>query len=498
MLVLIKGAGDLATGTAVRLYRAGIKVVMTEVAQPTAVRRTVAFSQCMYDGAAQVEGISARRAEDAGAARRALERGEVPVLCDPEAAILRELSFDGVVDAILAKRNLGTAITDAPVVLALGPGFTAGVDCHGVVETMRGHNLGRLLTQGSAAPNTGVPGDVGGYTTQRIIRAPADGAFEPLAAIGLRPAHRRGAGDAPRRAGRHGGHEGGGHRPPVPGGALLHRLRQGPCHRRRRAGGAFILWKEGGSMERLILCGGGHVSLEVAHIARRLEFELVVIDDRPEFASRERFSMAGQVVCAPFLEALDALGSRESDYYVILTRGHAHDRDCLEHVLRGKYAYAGMIGSRTKVAAVKAALEAAGIAREILDGVHSPIGLSIGAQTPAEIAVSIAAELVQERARRGPAAAPPAAGEPGVLCTITAKRGSAPRNVGTWMLVRPDGSVLGTIGGGAVEHLAVQEAKALWAHGGGPVRRHYDLTPGAAELGMVCGGDIDVEFEVRK
>ena len=156
MLVLIKGAGDLATGAAVRLYRAGIPVVMTEVAQPTAVRRTVAFSQCMYDGAAQVEGISARRAEDAGAARRALERGEVPVLCDPAAAILGELPFDGVVDAILAKRNLGTAITDAPVVLALGPGFTAGVDCHGVVETMRGHNLGRLLTQGSAAPNTGV------------------------------------------------------------------------------------------------------------------------------------------------------------------------------------------------------------------------------------------------------------------------------------------------------------------------------------------------------
>ena len=186
MLVLIKGAGDLATGTAVRLYRAGIKVVMTEVAQPTAVRRTVAFSQCMYDGAAQVEGISARRAEDAGAARRALERGEVPVLCDPEAAILRELPFDGVVDAILAKRNLGTAITDAPVVLALGPGFTAGVDCHGVVETMRGHDLGRLLTRGSAVPNTGVPGDVGGYTTQRIIRAPADGVFEPLAAIGQR------------------------------------------------------------------------------------------------------------------------------------------------------------------------------------------------------------------------------------------------------------------------------------------------------------------------
>ena len=184
MLVLIKGAGDLATGAAVRLYRAGIPVVMTEVAQPTAVRRTVAFSQCMYDGAAQVEGISARRAEDAGAARRALERGEVPVLCDPEAAILMELPFDGVVDAILAKRNLGTAITDAPVVVAAGPGFTAGVDCHAAVETMRGHTLGRVLYIGSPLPNTGVPGVIGGQSALRILRAPAAGVFCPKMEIG--------------------------------------------------------------------------------------------------------------------------------------------------------------------------------------------------------------------------------------------------------------------------------------------------------------------------
>ena len=176
-------------------------------------------------------------------------------------------------------------------------------------------------------------------------------------------------------------------------------------------------------MERLILCGGGHVSLEVAHIAQRLEFELAVIDDRPEFASPERFPMAARVVCAPFLKALDALGSRESDYYVILTRGHAHDRDCLEHVLRGKYAYAGMIGSRTKVAAVKAALEAAGIAREILDGVHSPIGLSIGAQTPAEIAVSILGEVIQERAR------PRRRGNP-ACCAPSPPSGVPPRE--TW------------------------------------------------------------------
>ncbi len=184
MLVLIKGAGDLATGTAVRLHRAGFPVVMTDIAQPTAVRRTVAFSQCIYDGVTEVEGITARRAANGEEASAILAAGEIPVLVDPEARILDELPFGAVVDAILAKRNLGTSLTDAPIVLALGPGFTAGVDCHGVVETMRGHDLGRLILEGSAIPNTGVPGDVGGYTKERIIRAPADGPFEPVARIG--------------------------------------------------------------------------------------------------------------------------------------------------------------------------------------------------------------------------------------------------------------------------------------------------------------------------
>ena len=186
MLVLIKGAGDLATGTAVRLARAGFRVVMTDLAQPTAVRRTVAFSQCLYDGSATVEGLTARRAAGPAEAETLLAAGTIPVLADPAANILKELPFDAVVDAILAKRNLGTRITDAPIVLALGPGFTAGADCHGVIETQRGHDLGRLILSGSAAPNTGVPGNVGGYTVERLIRAPADGPFEPLAAIGDR------------------------------------------------------------------------------------------------------------------------------------------------------------------------------------------------------------------------------------------------------------------------------------------------------------------------
>lgn len=184
MLVLIKGAGDLATGVAYRLHRAGLDVVMTDIAQPTAVRRTVAFCQCIYDGTAVVEGVTARHVETVDEVRTCLSRGEIPVLVDPEARIRTELSFDAQVDAILAKYNVNTKITDAPIVLALGPGFTAGVDCHGVIETKRGHYLGRLLLEGSAIPNTGVPGDVGGYSKERIIRASQDGVFHPVAHIG--------------------------------------------------------------------------------------------------------------------------------------------------------------------------------------------------------------------------------------------------------------------------------------------------------------------------
>lgn len=184
MLVLIKGAGDLATGVAVRLLNSGIQVVMTDLPQPTAVRRTVAFSQAIYDGAATVEGFTARACTGAEEAKALLAAGEVPVLADPAAEIRTRLPFDALVDAILAKRNTGTAITHAPIVLALGPGFIAGVDCHGVVETMRGHHLGRLLLTGAAQPNTGVPGDIGGYTVERLLRAPADGSFAPLVSIG--------------------------------------------------------------------------------------------------------------------------------------------------------------------------------------------------------------------------------------------------------------------------------------------------------------------------
>lgn len=184
MLTVIRGAGDLATGVALRLWRAHIQVVMTEVERPTAIRRTVCFSQAIVHGETVVEGVRARRAECPAQALEFLRDGVIPVLADPEAACIPALKPDAVADAILAKKNLGTKITDAPVVVGVGPGFTAGVDCHAVVETMRGHYLGRALYEGSAQPNTGIPGLIGGFAGERVLRAPADGVFHQLLDIG--------------------------------------------------------------------------------------------------------------------------------------------------------------------------------------------------------------------------------------------------------------------------------------------------------------------------
>ena len=184
MLVVIRGAGDIATGIALRLWRAHIRVAMTEIEKPTAIRRTVCFSQAVVHRETTVENITAKRAESPAEVLRILESGCIPVLPDPEGACLTALRPDAVVDAILAKRNLGTKITDAPVVVGVGPGFTAGEDCHAVVETMRGHYLGRVIHEGTAIPNTGIPGLIGGFAGERVLRAPADGVFHQLLEIG--------------------------------------------------------------------------------------------------------------------------------------------------------------------------------------------------------------------------------------------------------------------------------------------------------------------------
>jgi xanthine dehydrogenase accessory factor len=185
-LILIRGAGDLASGVAARLHRCRFPVVMTELSQPLVVRRTVSFAEAVYEGEVEVEGILARQVENVAAARLALREGVIPILVDPEAACRSELAPAILVDAIMAKCNTGTAITDAPLVVALGPGFTAGVDCHVVIETNRGHGLGRAIYAGSAEPDTGKPGDVGGKTAERILRAPVTGVVEATATIGER------------------------------------------------------------------------------------------------------------------------------------------------------------------------------------------------------------------------------------------------------------------------------------------------------------------------
>ena len=186
MLIVIKGAGDLASGIALRLHHAGFDIVMTEIPVPLAVRRTVSFSQAVYDGMTQVEDIAAVLAKNDDEMWRALAQRQIAVFVDPAAGIVGRIRPAALVDAIMAKRNTGTAINDAPVVIGIGPGFTAGIDCHAVIETKRGHTLGRVIVKGIALPNTGVPGEIGGFTLERLLRADADGIFESLVEIGDR------------------------------------------------------------------------------------------------------------------------------------------------------------------------------------------------------------------------------------------------------------------------------------------------------------------------
>ncbi|AYA99022.1 selenium-dependent molybdenum cofactor biosynthesis protein YqeB [Lachnoanaerobaculum umeaense] len=182
--IWIRGAGDLATGIALRFFRSGFDVIMSDIAVPTTVRRTVAFSPAIYEGEAIVEGISGKFCDNISEIDSIIESGAIPIIVDPSGDIMREYKPEVIVDAIIAKTNIGTGIDDAKIVIGVGPGFEAGVDCHAVVETKRGHNLGRVIWSGSAYPNTGVPGNIGGYTVERIIRATADGIFKANVSIG--------------------------------------------------------------------------------------------------------------------------------------------------------------------------------------------------------------------------------------------------------------------------------------------------------------------------
>jgi len=182
--VIVRGGGDLATGISWRLYHCGFKVLVTEVAQPLSIRRKVSFSEAVYEGWTVVEGVEARLIEDTRKAPLLWNKGIVPVMVDPTCKSRETLKPDVVVDAIMAKKNLGTSINHAPLVIAIGPGFETGKDAHYVVETKRGHYLGRLIVKGSAAPDTGTPGKIMGYGSERVIRAPIAGQVHNLKEIG--------------------------------------------------------------------------------------------------------------------------------------------------------------------------------------------------------------------------------------------------------------------------------------------------------------------------
>ncbi len=212
LLIICRGAGDLATGIIHRLHRAGHRVIALETDYPAAIRRQVSFCEAVYDGSAAVEGVTARLVPaladaetdtetysgindtpaahivsekwDSSAIEAVLEAGEVPLLIDPKGKSIELLKPDVVVDAIIAKKNLGTTINMAPLVIGVGPGFTAGQDVHLVIESMRGHNLARIITDGMAQPNTGVPGNIAGFTSERVIHAPAAGYIHDVRKIG--------------------------------------------------------------------------------------------------------------------------------------------------------------------------------------------------------------------------------------------------------------------------------------------------------------------------
>lgn len=242
---------------------------------------------------------------------------------------------------------------------------------------------------------------------------------------------------------------------------------------------------------RLIVCGGGHVAREVAALAAHLDFTVRVIDERPELLTRERFPTAEELIC----DSYDNLETHlePGAFYVVVTPNHHADYRCVSAILSTDYAYLGMIGSKRKVAATVERLEQAGFTQQQIDTIFAPIGLPIGAVTPAEIAFSILAQIIQQKNKDHIASADRSLLETqadGTLCIVVEKHGSVPRGVGSMMLVTPEG-ILGSIGGGESEYLAICHAREMPGWDEQTYVLHHDAAGG---LDMVCGGSVKVLF----
>lgn len=262
-----------------------------------------------------------------------------------------------------------------------------------------------------------------------------------------------------------------------------------------------------GDKKKLVICGAGHVGVALLRMALLLGFAVTVLEDRPYFADGARRAGAKRVICDSFEQGLDAVDSDEDTYFVVMTRGHRYDLICLEKIVKKTYAYLGMMGSKGRSALVRKNLLEQGVPAEQVEALHAPIGLTIHAETPEEIAVSILGEIIsvknQEKKTCGfseeqmTILQDETDTRAKVLCTIVARRGSAPRSVGTKMLVLEDGAVSGTIGGGCVE--AGVKEKARWLMQDKEKRQELisvSMTAcDAEEEGMVCGGVIEVLLE---
>lgn len=393
MLVVIRGAGDIASGVALRLRRAGMEVVMCDLAVPTSIRRTVCFSEAIRLGEVRVEDVRGALCADAGEARSVAGSGDVAVLVDPDARCVAELRPDALVDAILAKRNLGTTRDMAPVVVGVGPGFTARVDCDAAVETMRGHYLGRVYYEGSPLPNTAVPGLIGGYAGERVMRAPADGVFEPCVEIGAQVA----AGDV--------------------------------C---ATVAGVPMRATIDGVVRGLLQRG----------VAVREGMKSGDVDPRchPEYinsSSDKALAVGGGV-----LEAILALSGdknvRVADGFGPESVQNPHDQDDVR--------------------------VADGFGPESVQNPHVN-----GSLSDAAFVSALAGEL--------------SAGRRVGLASLLATRGSMPRHEGARLAVTEGGRLLGTVGGGAVERLAIERAREALA-GAAPSLEWYRTGDE-----MACGGD---------
>lgn len=253
---------------------------------------------------------------------------------------------------------------------------------------------------------------------------------------------------------------------------------------------------------QLVICGGGHIALSLSSMAKMLDFNVTVIDDREEFANKERFPEADNVICDNFNNALDNISFNKNSYFVIVTRGHKADQECLEKILKNEFRYLGMIGSKAKVANSIRQLIEKGYTTEQINKVHAPIGISINAKTPAEISISILAQIIQEKNNENTSSIDDEIlndiiydNYNKVLVSILDKRGSSPRGVDAKMLVKENGEFIGTIGGGAVEKVAYEKALAIIKEKKSYIES-YDLSnSSAAKLGMACGGTIKVLFE---